>query len=176
MTTTFAEHHKSPSRDTGRRVVDLLRSLRDVRIDLPVDQLTHVLQAASRAEKAGAPDELVVAALCHDVGKVISVHNHGAIAAEILKPFVSSDTYQVIRHHEEFRYRDYPRRLGFDPDARLGYRQQPWFSTAVLFADEWDRKSFDPRYPTRPLEHFEPLVYALLRTPITPNPATGGES
>src|SRR6266700_2358675 len=50
-----------------------------------VNQLEHSLQTATRAVRAGASEELVVAALCHDVGKVISWENHPAIAAEILK-------------------------------------------------------------------------------------------
>ena len=35
-----------------------------------VDQLGHALQTATRAERAGADPELVVAALMHDVGKL----------------------------------------------------------------------------------------------------------
>ena len=40
-----------------------------------VNQLVHGLQTATRAELAGASEELIVAALCHDIGKVISVEN-----------------------------------------------------------------------------------------------------
>ncbi len=40
---------------------------------------------------------------------------------------------------------------------------------AERFADEWDQTSFDPDYPTKPLEHFEPMVrevFARAKTPI----------
>ncbi len=46
------------------------------------------LQTATRAEEAGADPEMVVAALCHDIGKYVSVPNHPRIAAEILRPYV----------------------------------------------------------------------------------------
>ena len=72
-----------------------------------VNQLVHGLQTATRAERAGASEELIVAALCHDIGKVISVENHPAIGAEILKPYVSHETYQIIRTHQDFQGRHY---------------------------------------------------------------------
>ncbi len=53
-----------------------------------VDQLTHVCQTAARAERAGADDEVVVAALCHDIAKAVSEPNHPAVAAALLKPYV----------------------------------------------------------------------------------------
>ena len=53
------------------------------------------LQTATRAERAGADDEMIVASLCHDIGKVVSVANHPGIAAEILKPYVRSEVVEV---------------------------------------------------------------------------------
>lgn len=38
----------------------------------PVTQLQHALQAAALAEAAGAPDALVVAALLHDIGHLLT--------------------------------------------------------------------------------------------------------
>ncbi len=38
-----------------------------------------------------------MASLCHDMGKIVSVFNHPAIAAEILKPYVRSEVYEMIR-------------------------------------------------------------------------------
>lgn len=123
-----------------------------------VDQLQHGLQTATRAERAGASEEMIVAALCHDIGKVISVVNHPAIAAEILKPYVSSDTYQIIRTHQDFQGKHYYALLGLNPNAREQYAAEPWFEQARIFTDEWDQTSFDPAYDTLPLEHFEPLL------------------
>jgi predicted HD phosphohydrolase len=36
-----------------------------------VNQLVHGLQTATLAERNGASEEMIVAALCHDIGKVI---------------------------------------------------------------------------------------------------------
>jgi predicted HD phosphohydrolase len=133
----------------------MLRSLADITDGFAVDQLTHSLQTATRAERAGADDELVVASLCHDVGKAVSVPNHPVIAAEILKCYVRDDVYQMIKAHQDFQGRHYYQHFGADPDAREQYRGASWFALAEQFADDWDQVAFDPAYDTLPLEHFE---------------------
>jgi predicted HD phosphohydrolase len=147
------------------RVVDMLRSLAEVVDGFAVDQLTHCLQTATRAERAGADDQVVIASLCHDIGKAISVPNHPAIAAEILKPYVRDEVYWMILTHQDFQGRHYYQLLGKDPDAREQYRDHPAFALGERFADEWDQVSFDPDYDTLPLEHFEPRLRALLAKP-----------
>ena len=77
------------------RVLGMLESLGDITDGFAVDQLTHCLQTATRAERAGADDEVVIASLCHDIGKAVSVPNHPRIAAEILKPYVRDDVYSL---------------------------------------------------------------------------------
>ena len=103
-------------------------------------------------------DELVVASLCHDVGKAVSVPNHPVIAAEILKPYVRDDVYHVIRAHQDFQGRHYYHHFGGDRNARDQYRDEPWFDLAATFADDWDQQAFDPAYDTLSLEHFEGRV------------------
>jgi predicted HD phosphohydrolase len=142
----------------AERVLAMLRSLQSIVDGFATDQLTHCLQTATRAERDGADPEMVVAALCHDIGKAISVPNHPAIAAEILRPYVSDDVYHVIRTHQDFQGRHYYHHFGGDPNARDRYRGEPWYGRGERFADEWDQKAFDPGYDTLPLEHFEPLV------------------
>src|SRR6478609_57425 len=85
------------------RLLALLRSLAEITDGFATDQLTHCLQTATRAERAGADPEVVVASLCHDIGKAISVPNHPAIAAEILKPYVRDEVYSMIRAHQDFQ-------------------------------------------------------------------------
>src|SRR5437588_13054042 len=75
----------------AERVLMLLRSLSEIVDGFATDQLTHCLQTATLAERAGADDEIGVAALCHDVGKAVSVPNHPAIAAAILQLYVRAD-------------------------------------------------------------------------------------
>jgi len=149
----------------GERVLALLRSLGEITDGFATDQLTHCLQTATSAERAGADPEVVVASLCHDIGKAISVPNHPAIAAEILKPYVRDEVYSMIRAHQDFQGRHYYQHFGGDPDAREQYRGEPWFDLAARFADEWDQISFDPDYDTEPLEHFEPLVNEVFAKP-----------
>jgi predicted HD phosphohydrolase len=140
------------------RVLKMLAELESLTVGFAVDQLVHSLQTATRAEEAGASDEVVVASLCHDIGKVVSVMNHPRVAAEILRPHVSDDTYHMILAHQDFQGRHYYEHIGLDPQAREKYRGESWFALAEQFADEWDQNSFDPDYPTKPLSHFEPRV------------------
>ncbi|HVE93931.1 MAG TPA: HD domain-containing protein [Acidimicrobiales bacterium] len=143
---------------TAGRVLGMLRSLEEIVDGFGVNQLVHCLQTATLAEKAGADEEMVVASLCHDIGKAVSVPNHGAIAAEILKPYVRPEVHSVIRTHQDFQGKHYYEHLGLDPNAREQYRDEPWFSMGEQFADEWDQIAFDPDGETYPLEHFEPAV------------------
>jgi predicted HD phosphohydrolase len=146
-------------------VLTLLRSLEDIVGGFAVNQLVHSLQTASRAERGGADQEMVVAALCHDIGKAVSIPNHPRIAAEILRPYVRDEVYQVIRTHQDFQGRHYYQHFGGDPDAREQYRDEPWFALGEHFADDFDQNSFDPDYDNLPLEHFEPLVREMFGSP-----------
>ena len=145
-------------------VLSMLRGLADITDGFAVDQLTHSLQTATLAERAGADDEMVIASLCHDIGKAVSVPNHPKIAAEILKPYVREEVYEAIRAHQDFQGKHYYHHFGGDPDAREQYRGEPWFDLAAKFADEWDQVAFDPDYDTLPLEHFEARVRAVFDT------------
>jgi len=144
--------------DVAEHVLALLRNLDGMVLGFAVDQLTHCLQTATLAERAGADEEVVFASLLHDIGKAVSVPNHPEIAAAIIKPYVRDDVYEVIRAHQDFQGRHYYHHFGGDPNARDKYEGAPWFARAAQFADEWDQIAFDPDYDTLPLEHFEPLV------------------
>ena len=185
MTETTVKHASFPSMDVstaeqwavigaetfknqGRvpeRILAMLRSLEDIVDGFAVDQLVHSLQCATRAERAGADKEMVVASLCHDIGKAVSVSNHPAIAAEILRPYVREEVYNVIRTHQDFQGRHYYHHFGGDPNAREQYRGEEWFSMGERFADEWDQTAFDPDYDTLPLEHFEPVLREVFAAP-----------
>ena len=145
-------------------VLAMLRSLADITDGFAVDQLTHSLQTATMAERAGADDEVVVAALCHDIGKAVSVPNHPRIAAEILRPYVRDEVRWMIEVHQDFQGRHYYAHFGGDPNARDQYQGHESFALAERFADEWDQQAFDPDYDTLPLEHFEERVRAVFDT------------
>ncbi|HUE81527.1 MAG TPA: HD domain-containing protein [Pyrinomonadaceae bacterium] len=146
-------------------IKSLLLQLEEQVDGFPVDQLVHALQTATRAEHGGANEEMIVAALCHDIGKAISDANHGAISAEILKPYVSPDTYEIVRTHQDFQGRYIYSFIGKNPDARLQYADQPWYDLACRFSDAWDQTSFDPDYRSLPLEHFEPMIDRVFARP-----------
>ena len=149
----------------AERVLMLLRSLSEIVDGFATDQLTHCLQTATLAERAGADDEIVVAALCHDIGKSISVPNHPRIAAEILKPYVRDEVYKMILVHQDFQGRHYYHHFGGDPNARDQYQGHAAYELAERFADEWDQAAFDADYDTLPLEHFEPRLRELFANP-----------
>jgi predicted HD phosphohydrolase len=144
--------------NVSQRILDMLRSFEGVKLGFGVDQLHHMLQTASMARRANAKDEMVLCALVHDVGKYISIANHGQIAAEILKPYVSRDAYHIVRTHQDFQGQHYYEHFGMDPTLRERHKQEPWFELAQVFTDEWDQAAFDPGYRVLPLAEFEPLV------------------
>ena len=139
-------------------VKTMLANLQEQVDGFAVNQLEHSLQTATRALRAGASEELIVASLCHDIGKAISPANHAGISAEILKPYVSRDTYEIIRTHQDFQGRHYYAYIGKDPESRRQYVDEPWYRQACEFTDEWDQLAFDPEYDSLPLSHFEPMI------------------
>ena len=89
--------------DMPNRIISMLKQLEGLTLGFGTNQLHHALQTATMARKAGASDEMVLISLIHDMGKVINVPNHGQICAEIIKPYVSSDAYYVIKTHQDFQ-------------------------------------------------------------------------
>lgn len=155
----FLQRHVD--RDLGYipdRILALLAASNGIVQNMQITQLEHALETATMAERAGMEIDIVVAALCHDMGKVISTPNHAAIAAEMIKPFVSPDAYWMVQVHQDFEGIHYLGKMGLDPMMRLQHRDHPAYELAERFADEWDEKAFDPDYDMRPLEHFEPMV------------------
>lgn len=148
------------------RVLTHLRLLDGDFGGFPVDRLTHCRQTAARAEKAGRSDEYVLAALIHDIGDTLGPFNHADVAASMIKPFVSPEVHWMVEHHAEFQgYYFFPF-LGLDRDRRDRYAGHENYDLTAEFCAEYDQNSFDPAYPTPPLEHFEPLVHQLMAKPV----------
>jgi predicted HD phosphohydrolase len=123
-----------------------------------IDRYQHSLQTATRAWRDGAEAELIVAALLHDIGDLLAPTNHAALAAEVLRPYVSPQTYWIVAHHGIFQGYYFWHHLGRDRHAREQFRDHPYFEVTAAFCHNWDQESFDPNYDTLPLNHFEPLV------------------
>ena len=150
---------------TAARIKTLLGKLSEQIDGMAIDQLQHSLQTATRALRGGASAELIAAALCHDIGTSISHENHGAIGAEILRPYVSEQVYQIVLTHQDFQRFHYHEQFGKSIDARRRYAGEPWFRAAERFSDEWDQTSFDPQYETLSLEYFSPMIDSVFAKP-----------
>ncbi|MDE2980435.1 MAG: hypothetical protein OXU74_04490 [Gemmatimonadota bacterium] len=153
---------------TGERVLAHLRELSGSVGGYQVDRLEHSLQSATRAYRDGADEEMVVAALLHDIDDLLAPHSHGELAALLLRPYVTERTYWIVRHHGLFQFFYYAHHVGGDRHARDKFRDHPWYQDAVDFCHRWDQCSFDPDYDTLPLEFFEPMVRRIFaREPFT---------
>ena len=141
-------------------VLFMLRALDGLRLGYPISMLQHSLQAATRAHNANASDELVLCALCHHLGALLSVEAQAELSASILRGFVSEDAYRIVRHGPEYQWQQYGAQLGLPTNQRARYAQQSWHADAVRFSDEWDSPAYDPSFKSLPLEEFESLVRA----------------
>jgi predicted HD phosphohydrolase len=131
----------------------------------PVSRLGHSLQAATRALRDGADEEMIVAALIHDVGDELAPYNHQEIAAAILRPYVRPEVTWIVQHHALFQNYYYVHHFGGDRNARDRLRDHPWYQACKDFCANWDQNSFDPGYPSEPLSTFEPLVRRIFTRP-----------
>src|ERR1700712_4534173 len=116
-------------------VLNMLQRLEAITDGFSTNQLVHACQTATLAEKAGADQEMIVASLCHDIGKLISVMNHPSIAAEILKPYVREEIYLAIKAHQDFQGRHYYQHSGGAVSPRDKSVGEPFYELAATFAD-----------------------------------------
>ncbi len=159
---------------TADRVLAQLRELSGSLAGYRVDRLEHSLQTATRACRDGAEEEMVVAALLHDIDDLLAPHSHGELSALVLRPYVTERTWWIVRHHGLFQLHYYAHHLGGDRDARDKYRDHPWYQDAVHFCHRWDQCSFDPDYDSLPLSFFEPMVRRVFaREPFSLAPRRG---
>ncbi|GLQ21345.1 HD domain-containing protein [Algimonas porphyrae] len=150
--------HKKDFGNTADRFIAMLRQLEDATLGFACDQLQHALMCATLARRSGASTEHIVIALCHDIAKVINVPNHGPIAAEMMRPYISDDSYHVIYNHQAFQGEHYYQYLGAPTDLRKQWVDEPWYPLAVKLVDEWDAPAFDPDFEVDTLESFIPLM------------------
>ena len=157
--------HQEHFTKTPGHLMDMLRSLEKVSLGFACDQLQHSLMTGTLARRAGGSDEEVAIALLHDVGKAVSIPNHGAIAAELMRPYVSEDAYHVIYNHQSFQGKYYYEFAGASPNLRDDFRGESWYDLAVKLVDEWDAPAFDPDFEVDTLESFEPLLQEIFAQP-----------
>ena len=140
------------------RILEALKNLGDSMDGYQVSRLEHSLQSATRAERDGADEEMIVATLLHDIGDSLAPFNHSQLVASVLRPYVSEKVYWIMLHHGLFQEYYYAHHFDRDRNARDQFKDHQYYQEAVDFCERWDQKSFDPEYESFPLEHFEPMV------------------
>jgi phosphonate degradation associated HDIG domain protein len=155
----------------------------------PVSQTEHALQTASAAEKAGAGNALIAAALLHDVGHLLHElpedcaasgidDAHEVRGANWLAQHFAPEVAEPVRLHvpaKRFLCSTDPAYLGLLSDASLQslqlqggpftpaeaaqFRGHPHAEAAVALR-RFDEQAKVPGLPTPTLEHFRPYLEA----------------
>ncbi len=164
----------------------------DAYVGEPVSQLEHGLQAAYFAEREGASDALVVAALLHDIGHLIhklpeDAADHGIdtrhehLGGAWLKRYCGPEVTEPIRLHVPAkRYlcatdAEYQAQLSpasiqslalqggpFTSDDVAEFERNPHFRSAVALR-RWDDLAKIPDLEVPPLEYYRPRLERVLR-------------
>ena len=160
------EHEKKYIEGTADRLIKFMSGLSNTLEGYQVTRLEHSLQTATRALNDKADDEMIVAALFHDIGDELAPLNHSEYAVTVLKPYVSEKTHWIIEKHGEFQMYYYAHHLDGNRNQRDKYKEHKYYKDTVDFCEKWDQKSFDPNYKSLTLKDFEPYVKKIFsRTP-----------
>ena len=165
------------------RILGLLRGAHGEYFGEPVTQLEHALQCAQLAAASGANDDLVLAALLHDVGHLLEegdeagVIAHDGIGAQWLREQGMSDRISdlVGGHVQAKRYLTatnptYYERLSdvsrltlsrqggpMSPEESAAFVKDPLF-TEKLRLRSWDEQAKVPGMPVAGLESYRGLL------------------
>ena len=143
---------------TADRIIKFMSSLNSTLEGYRITRLEHSLQTATRALNDKASEEMIVAALLHDIGDELAPLNHSEYAASVLKPFISEKTHWIIEKHGEFQMYYYAHHVGGNRNQRDKYKDHKYYKDALNFCEKWDQASFDPNFTSLKLKDFEPLI------------------
>jgi len=175
------------------RITDIIaRKGADSYLGEVVNMRAHMLQAAAQAEDEAADDELIAAALLHDIGHYVSelgegsfdhgVDNlHDEAGAALLAKHFSPRIVDCVRLHVAAkRYLcatdpDYFSLLSpasvqtlkiqggpMDAEEVAAFEAEPHYAEAVRVR-RWDEGAKDPDRATPPFAHYVPLLERLAR-------------
>ena len=162
------KHEKKFIEGTADRLIKFMSGLSNTLEGYQITRLEHSLQTATRALNDKADDEMVAAALLHDIGDELAPLNHSEYAAAVLKPYVSEKTHWVIEKHGEFQMYYYAHHLDNNRNQRDKYKEHKYYRDTLDFCENWDQKSFDPNFNSLTLKDFEPYVKKIFsRTPYS---------
>jgi 2-amino-1-hydroxyethylphosphonate dioxygenase (glycine-forming) len=156
-----------------------------------VTQLAHALQSASWAERAGADEETIVAALLHDIGHLlegdrhdeIGVIDHDSVAERWLteRKFPARLIRLVRGHVDAKRYQvavnpEYCDRLSeaskqtlalqggpMNPDEAAAFAQDPLFREMIRLR-QWDELAKDPEAQAPAWLRYAPMIERVWRS------------
>ncbi len=161
-------HEKKFIKNTADRILNFMGTLNATLEGYQVSRLEHSLQTATRALHDKANEEMIVAALLHDIGDELAPLNHAEYAAAVLKPYVSEKTHWIVEKHGIFQMYYYAHHLGGNKNEREKFKDHKYYKDTMDFCEKWDQKSFDPDYKSLNLQDFEPYVKKIFsRTPYS---------
>lgn len=157
----------------------------------PVTMAEHMLQGAMLAEQDGAPDELVAAALLHDIGHFTSEFgayspddtedkHHDDAGAEVLAPFFPPVITECVRLHVAAkRYlcatdTSYASRLSPASAHTLSLQGGPMSATEIAEFERnpffreavkvrlWDEGGKCANMKTRTFAHYQPMLQRIV--------------
>ena len=157
------KHEKKYIQGTADRLINFMSGLNNTLEGYQITRLEHSLQTASRALNDKANDEMIVAALFHDIGDELAPLNHAEYAAAVLKPYVSEKTHWIVEKHGEFQMYYYAHHLNGNRNQRDKYKGHKYYQDTLNFCENWDQKSFDPNFKSLTLKDFEPFVKKIFK-------------
>ncbi len=90
------KHEKKYIEGTADRIINFMSGLSNTLEGYQITRLEHSLQTATRALNDKADEEMIVAALLHDIGDELAPLNHSEYAADVIKPYVSEKTHWIV--------------------------------------------------------------------------------
>ena len=160
--------------------------------DRTTTQTSHALQTAAIAEAEGASAEMIVAALLHDIGRIINPDDreitdaggdakHEEVAREFLEPYFGPEVTMPIKWHVAAkRYlvatdpayskkvspgsmRSMAGQGGVLLDEEIrAFIEQPFAREGVTLR-QWDDRAKSSEAETPPFEHFVPYLVACIK-------------
>ena len=159
------ELEKKYNTNLADRLIEALEKLETSLSGYRVSRLEHSLQSATRAYRNKEDEEMVIAALLHDIGDELAPYSHSEMAAAVLRPFVSEKIYWIVKYHGVFQMYYYAHHLGGDQHAREAFKDHPYYQPSIEFCELYDQNCFDPDYDSLPLDFFKPMLKAFFSKP-----------